>query len=193
MTPEDHIALIAEGVRGSAFGEAGENALRRRPGVWADLGSGTGAFTIALATLLGGEGKILSVDKDARALRGQEAALRTRFPRLAVELVARDFTALTGISDLDGVLMANSLHYHRDAPGFLERVSTWLRPAGTLIVVEYDIELPNPWVPHPVSYRRFARIAPPAGFSGVRLLGTRPSRYHRQVYAAAAAAGLTTG
>ncbi len=184
MTPEDHIALIAGGVADADGG---------RPRVWADLGSGTGAFTIALATILRGEGKILSVDRDARSLREQEAVLRARFPRLAVELVARDFTTLSGVSDLDGVVMANSLHYHRDAPGFLETLRTWLRPGGALIVVEYDIELPNPWVPHPLSYRRFARIAPPAGFSGVRLLGTRTSRYHRQVYAASARAGLTTG
>ncbi len=182
MTPEDHIALIARGVRGHQTPHGR---------VWADLGSGAGAFTIALATLLGGEGKILSVDRDARALREQEKVLRARFPRLAVEFAVRDFTTLTGLSDLDGVVMANSLHFQRDAEGFLERLRGWLRPEGTLIVVEYDIELPNPWVPHPVPYRRFAKIAPEAGFSDVRLLGSLPSRYHRRVYAAAATAVLT--
>ncbi len=175
MTPEDHIALIAP-------------SAARPGGAWADLGSGTGAFTIALATLMGGEGKILSVDKDARALREQERVLRARFPRLAVEFVARDFTTLTGVSDLDGVVMANSLHFQRDAEGLLERLKGWLRPDGTLIVVEYDIELPNPWVPHPVPYRRFVGMAEAAGFTGARLLAVRPSRYHRRVYSATAAA-----
>ena len=40
-------------------------------GLWADLGSGGGAFTLALAELIGPEGAILSVDKDRRALAEQ--------------------------------------------------------------------------------------------------------------------------
>ena len=176
MTHEDHLALLAEGVTTG-------------PATWADLGSGTGSFTIALAELLGGEGKIISVDRDGRALREQEQVLRSRFPRLEVQLIARDFTTLADISGLDGVVMANSLHYQPDAEGFLRKVKAWLKPGGRLIVVEYDIEMPNPWVPHPMSWRRFSAIAGTVGFSAVRLLDSRSSRYHRRVYSAAAAAG----
>ncbi len=179
MTPEDHIALLAAGVTAG-------------PAAWADLGSGTGAFTLALASLLGGQGRILSVDRDERALKEQEQRLRARFPGLQLQVVAGDFTTLADVTGLDGILMANSLHFQRDAGPLLARMRTWLKPGGRLIVVEYDIVLPNPWVPHPVSYARFAATAEAAGYHGVRLLGTRPSRYHRQVYSAAATPGVTT-
>ncbi|MGA2763650.1 MAG: class I SAM-dependent methyltransferase [Spirochaetia bacterium] len=174
MTQEDHLALLRGGVDG-------------KPGAWADLGSGTGAFTIALATLMGGEGRILSVDTDARALREQERAIRAQFPRLHIELAARDFTGLSDVPRLDGVVMANSLHFQRDAEAVLKKVLGWLRPGGSLVVVEYDVEIPNPWVPHPLPFSRFVGVATAAGFTGPHLLETRPSRYHRRVYSAAAA------
>ena len=176
MTPEDHLALLA-------------GAVAAGPATWADLGSGTGSFTIALAEHLGGRGKIISVDRDWRALGEQERALRSRFPHLDLQVITADFTTLTDMSGLDGVLMANSLHFQRDAAGFLGRVKTWLDPGGILIVVEYDIELPNPWVPHPMPWRRFAALAQSGEWSGVRLLDSRPSRYHRRVYSAAATPG----
>ena len=72
MTHEDHMELIRD-----AVSEPG--------GTWADLGSGTGAFTLVLAELLGPAGRILSVDRDARALRAQERALRARFPRMDID------------------------------------------------------------------------------------------------------------
>ena len=49
-------------------------------GTWADIGAGEGAFTLALADLLGPGGRIVAVDRDARALRANEAAVRARFP-----------------------------------------------------------------------------------------------------------------
>jgi precorrin-6B methylase 2 len=71
MNHADHVALIRDGVQ--------------RPGsVWADLGSGTGAFTLALAELIGPAGEIYSVDTDRNALREQERAMRARLPALTV-------------------------------------------------------------------------------------------------------------
>ena len=56
MDHRDHVALIRAGV-----GEQG--------GRWADIGAGEGAFTLALADLLGPGGQIIAVDRDAGALR----------------------------------------------------------------------------------------------------------------------------
>jgi precorrin-6B methylase 2 len=38
-------------------------------GTWADLGSGGGAFTLALADLIGPQGVIYSMDRDRYALQ----------------------------------------------------------------------------------------------------------------------------
>ncbi|MEA2501711.1 MAG: hypothetical protein QOD01_1822, partial [Actinomycetota bacterium] len=51
MEHRDHVMLLREGVEG-----AGK--------VWADLGSGKGAFTLALADLLGAGAVIHSLDLD---------------------------------------------------------------------------------------------------------------------------------
>ena len=48
MDHRDHLGLVRNGVS---------------PGDWADLGSGEGAFTLALAELLASAGRIYSIDK----------------------------------------------------------------------------------------------------------------------------------
>ena len=50
-------------------------------GTWADVGAGSGAFTLALADLLGPGGRIVAVDRDAAALRENAAARRAAVPR----------------------------------------------------------------------------------------------------------------
>jgi len=84
-------------------------------GTWADLGAGSGAFTLALRELVGLEATIYAVDKDRGALKRLEWAHRQRFPS-ADHLIPlnEDFTRPLDLPPLDGVVMANSLHYFRD-------------------------------------------------------------------------------
>jgi len=150
---------------------------------WAELGAGRGAFTAALAELIGPGARIVAIDRDASALR----ALRERLagvPDLMVETLAADFTRPLALSDLDGVLMANSLHFVRAKEPVLAAVFGFLRPGGTLLMVEYDADRGNPWVPHPFSYRTWERMAAAAGFEGTHKVGWRPSRHLGGMYAA---------
>jgi SAM-dependent methyltransferase len=165
----DLVALIDKGVT-------------ERGGRWADLGSGEGAFTLALADLLGPGSHITAIDRDAGALRHVE---RDRFPGVEIETRAADFTRPLALSNLDGIVMANSLHFVRDRAPVLESVRELLRPGGTLIVVEYGSDRGNPWVPHPFSYTKWEAMAAQAGFVKTRLLRTIPSRHLGSIYAAA--------
>ena len=61
---------------------------------------------------------------------------------------------------------------------------SYLGPAGKLVLVEYDADRGNLWVPHPVSFTRWSRVAAEAGFIGTRLLGRVPSRFLHAIYAA---------
>jgi len=158
----DHVNLIRDGV-----GERG--------GRWADLGAGEGAFTLALAELVGPEAHIVAVDKDRRALR----ALAGRF-----ETVVADFTRPLDLRDLDGVVMANSLHYVRDKQPVLESVRAMLRPGGRLIIVEYGTDRGNTWVPYPFTFAQWEKLAERAGFVTSRLLSTVPSRWLGTMYSA---------
>jgi ubiquinone/menaquinone biosynthesis C-methylase UbiE len=152
--------------------------------VWADLGSGKGAFTLALADLLGPGAVIHSVDRDERALSTQREAMDARFPELPVQYRRADFAGALDLPPLDGVLMANSLHFVRDKEPVLARVAGWLRPGGRLLVVEYDSDRGNTWVPHPMSYRTWEALAARTGFLETRLLRTIPSRFLGRIYSA---------
>jgi SAM-dependent methyltransferase len=161
-------------------------------GEWADLGAGEGAFTLALAELLGPGAHVTAVDRDARALRDLPAEVGKRFPDTRLDVLVADFTRPLALSDLDGIVMANSLHFVRDKLPVLARVRSMLRPAGTLIIVEYGSDRGNPWVPHPFSYPRWEQMAAEAGFERTRLLGTVPSRYLGSMYSAVTFVPLPT-
>jgi hypothetical protein len=55
-----------------------------------------------------------------------------------------------------------------------------LKPGGKLLIVEYDINFGNPFVPYPVSYRMLIDIVQAAGFMKPELLARIPSRYWTQ-------------
>jgi ubiquinone/menaquinone biosynthesis C-methylase UbiE len=146
-----------------------------RGGRWADLGAGEGAFTLALADLLGPEGHIVAIDKDERALRAIGGRIETR---------VADFTRPVDLRELDGVVMANSLHFVRDKQPVLEAVHRMLRPGGRLLIVEYGTDRGNRWVPHPFTYEQWEKLAARAGFTGTKLLRTIPSRWLGSMYSA---------
>lgn len=160
------------------------DGVAAKGGRWADLGAGEGAFTLALADLLGPGAHITAVDRDGGSVRGLAAEMGRRFPATTLEVVVADFTRPMSLSDLDGIVMANSLHFVRDKRPVLARVRGMLRPGGSLIVVEYGSDRGNPWVPHPFSYERWEQMAAGAGFERTRLLGTVPSRYLGSIYSA---------
>jgi SAM-dependent methyltransferase len=126
----------------------------------------------------------VSVDRDGRALRRQRQAIEARFPDAAVEYRQADFTRPLDLSELDGIVMANSLHFVRRKEPVLAAVRGWLRPGGRLVLVEYDADRGNPWVPHPLSYATWEQVAGENGFDGTRLLARRPSRYLGAIYSA---------
>jgi hypothetical protein len=82
--------------------------------------------------------------------------------------------------------MANSLHFQRDRRKgeVLRLVRGYLKPGGRLLIVEYNIDRGNLWVPHPFSFDRWQRLAAEHGFRDTRLLATRPSRHMREIYSA---------
>jgi SAM-dependent methyltransferase len=171
--------LIREGV-------ATEDRAKRKGGTWADLGAGTGTFTRALARLLGREGTVYAVDKSKRAVRALRRLGSGDEARAAVRSLQGDFTRPLTLPALDGVLMANALHFAENQARVVRRVAGYLRPGGRLLLVEYDRTEPNPWVPYPVPLERFRALAEAASLTAPKEVGRRRSRYGREMYAALA-------
>jgi ubiquinone/menaquinone biosynthesis C-methylase UbiE len=154
-------------------------------GTWADLGAGAGAFTLALRELLGPDADIYAVDKDRARLAELQAAWRARFGEPSrLHTLPADFTRSLALPTLDGLLMANSLHFFKDKHKVLRHVSSFLKPGGALLLVEYNVDSGNLWVPHPLSFETWRRLAPEAGFSEPHLLATHPSGFLRGFYPA---------
>lgn len=174
MDHADHVGLLRAAV-GSG-------------GTWADIGAGEGAFTLALADLLGPGGRIVAVDRDGRALRANEASVRSRFPDVEIATLSADLTGPLPLPRLDGLVAANSLHYvPRDRQvDVIRALAAYLRPGGHFVIVEYDTDTDrgNPWVPHPFSYRSWERLAASAGLADTRRIARVPSRFLDAIYAA---------
>jgi ubiquinone/menaquinone biosynthesis C-methylase UbiE len=164
----DHVRLLRDGVT--------------RGGTWADLGAGTGAFTLALAELVGPGGEVIAVDRDSGALRHLERALRPG--GAAVGTLNGDFTKPIELPPLDGIVMANSLHFVRDKEPVLALVHRLLKPSGRLLLVEYDADKGNHWVPYPMSFETWRSLADASGFSGTRKLASEPSRFLGRIFSA---------
>jgi SAM-dependent methyltransferase len=175
MDHADHVALIRDGVEG-----AGPR--------WLELGGGDGAFTLALADVLGSGGHVTGIDRDRRALDHAAAAVARRFPGTGLDRRPGDFTRDLPPGPFDGVLAANSLHFVADRTVLLVAIVERLRPGGRLVVVEYDADRGNPWVPHPFSFATWQTMAGAAGLRDVRLLHRVPSRFLGAIYGAVATA-----
>ena len=194
MDHADHVRLLSKGV--PAHHGAGDGQDFRAASeivVWADLGAGGGAFTLALGELLPPGATIHAIDRDAAALE----TLASRYARLArrrgsaprLETRVADFTRDVGLAGLDGIVMANSLHFTRDKAPVLERVRGMLKTGAPLLLVEYDADRGNPWVPYPISFETWRSLAPASGFTEPMLLDSEPSRFMSRIYSAAAMKG----
>jgi SAM-dependent methyltransferase len=176
MNITDAIAMIRDAVGVSA-------------GVWADLGAGTGTFTRALAELLGAGSTVYAVDGDARAVRALRELSSSSSGDVRVTAVRADFTRpleLPGLprahAQFDGILLANALHFVRDAEGVLSGLVKQLRPGGRVIVVEYDRRGASQWVPYPIAASRWPQLAESAGLTEPTITATRPSSYAGILY-----------
>lgn len=110
--------------------------------------------------------------------------MRAMFPVMIVQYIVANFTRQLDLPPLDGIVMANSLHYVRKKEPFLQQIRAYLRPGGRLLLVEYNADRGNPWVPYPLSYNTWAKLADQNGFTRTQLLATVPSRFLDEMYSA---------
>lgn len=174
MDHADHVALLRDAVGPG--------------GTWADIGAGSGAFTLALAELVGAGGRILAIDRDAGALEQAAYAVAARYPAVRIERVVADFTGPLDLPSLDGLVAANSLHFvpRERQVALVAALAAQLRPGGRFVVVEYDADHGNPWVPHPFRAAAWADLATRAGLVEPRPLRRVPSRFLGGIYSAVA-------
>ena len=171
MRPRDATDMLA----GSGIEDLG-------PMIWADLGCGDGTFTVALAEVLAADSVIHAMDLDGSALR----RIPSEHNQVRITRHRGDFTKQPWpFADLDGILMANSLHFVEKQDAFIRRCESQMKPLRRFLIVEYDTSEASRWVPYPVSQTKLTALFERAGYSS-RVLRSRPSIYRRApLYAAA--------
>lgn len=174
MQHADHLDLIRDGVAG----------VGKR---WLELGAGAGAFTLALAELLGPGAEIVAVDRDGGELSRLTEKVTKRFPAVTLRTVEADFDRRIdlGPTVFDGLLAANSLHFVAHPTSVIGRLHESLRPGARVLVVEYDSDTGNPWVPYPFSFRTWQRETAELGLLDTRLIERVPSKFLDAMYSAA--------
>lgn len=153
--------------------------------VWADFGCGDGIFTAVLHTMLRPGSEIYAVDKKQAALKSMQRNMAASYPEAFVKPILADFTQLRTFpaeDGLDGLIMANALHFVRRKKPVLAQLISWLKPGGRLIIVEYNTSRGTFAVPHPLDETGFLALATEAGLHDVRIITRVPSTYLGQMY-----------
>lgn len=160
MTNEEAVALIDGGT------------INGHPQRWLDLGCGGGTFTEALATILPEQSEVTGVDKSIQQLPAQMGN------HVRVNFMQADFEKEPiGIQGVDGILMANSLHFMGDKKAVLRRLETLFSSSKRFLIVEYDTLASNPWVPYPIDLLSLKELFAVLGPYSITKLGERKSRY----------------
>jgi ubiquinone/menaquinone biosynthesis C-methylase UbiE len=167
MTHQEALSFIQDGINPGPFH-------------WADLGAGSGVFSKAIAEILGHSGQVYALDKSSEIHNIQ-------VPEAWADIhpIQQDFTKALELPLLDGIIMANSLHYVFKKTSFLRQVLPLLKPSGRLIFIEYDTNIPNPWVPYPLSFVSLKKLCLKVNLAPPKEIGRRSSRYGQaEMYAA---------
>ena len=141
--------------------------LRSPAAVWADIGAGSGAFTLALADLLGPGAQIIAIDRDPRALDANRQLMagvsanqpdyaRRRFHRASVPAVPGS----TG-----WWLPTASISWRAPSRAPLSDARRHLRPGGSSSSSNTTPTAAIPWVPNPFSARAWIPLAERQGWS----------------------------
>ena len=152
-------------------------------GMWADFGCGDGVFTLALHSLIGPDGEIYAVDRDRHALDALMRHCAESSPDAVIHPLQADFTRPLTLPPLDGLVMANSLHFAQAKAVVLRQLASLLKPGGRLIVVEYNTSRGSSAVPYPLDERDFLKLAGEAGLRDARVIARIPSSFMGEMYA----------
>ena len=119
------------------------NCLRLKPGdVVADIGAGTGAFTIPFAKAVAPFGRALAVDIWPELIDYVNAKAKAQaITNLEGIVAARDDPRLPA-NQVDVVFFHDVFHNINDRQAYLERLATTLKPTGRIAIIEQEFDDP---------------------------------------------------
>ena len=155
-------------------------------GVWVDLGCGDGIFAFLLCQMLTPDSHVYAVDRDRLALERVTQRLGTLSLPSALETLQADFLYPLRLPPLDGILLANALHFVEAKQPVFDSLAGLLKPGGKLVVVEYNTRQGNHAVPYPMDEGDFLALAQTAALSQVQIVARAPSSFLGEMYTGSA-------
>jgi ubiquinone/menaquinone biosynthesis C-methylase UbiE len=148
----------------------------QRTSVVADIGAGTGYFSVRLAKRIP-EGKILAADIEPDMVRYLgERALREHLTNLVPVQASADAAKLP--DQVDVVLVVDTYHHIGDRIQYFTKLKASLRTAGRLVIIDFKADSPTgPPVQHRISPRKVTDELKAAGYQLVESLEFLPRQY----------------
>jgi ubiquinone/menaquinone biosynthesis C-methylase UbiE len=141
----------------------------------ADIGAGSGYFTIPVAKAVGPEGVVWALDiepfmVDTVEKRARESKLKNVKPML----VDKDDPKLPP-GGVDTILMVDTYHYVRNRSEYAKKLRAGLAPGGRVVIIDY---IPKPWEVRPwgpLPHQQFPRETVDAEMAAA---GLKPAKIH---------------
>ncbi|WAC39721.1 class I SAM-dependent methyltransferase [Pedobacter sp. SL55] len=146
---------------------------------WTDLGCGNGIFAYALAELLAKGSSIYAIDK-------QKQHLSQTHNQISILFNQANFSDETlNIKPLNGILMANSLHFIANPEKLINRLENYFASDNKKwIIIEYDHFLASQWEPYPMPFDKLKTLFKQLGYTTTRKIAERKSVFGGKMYAA---------
>lgn len=148
------------------------------PRHWADLGCGSGVFTKVLAGLLPQKSNIAGIDRNDQQISGRtENDVDITFWK--ADFMNDDLP----LSDLDGIMMANSFHFIKDKEILIKKLEKHFKDRPRFLIIEYDHHQPNKWEPYPAPFIELKKVFDKLNYRSIEKIGELKSAYGGIMYA----------
>jgi ubiquinone/menaquinone biosynthesis C-methylase UbiE len=147
--------------------------------VVADIGAGTGYFLPYLAKAAGADGRVLALDVEPNMIEYmKQRSRKSGFSNVEARVVPPDDPALAPGS-VDHILIVNTWHHIDDRAGYAGKLARALRPAGSLLIVDFTLEADmGPPKEHRLSAEQVVKELVGGGFRAEIVRGeTLPKQY----------------
>ena len=138
--PQAYIASLEDPAR-DAYQKPDQvlKALALRPGeVVADVGAGSGYFTVRFAKAVGDSGRVYAVDISPDMVRHLNRRVRAEGLRNVVTVLSDPDDPLLPDASVDRFVIVDTWHHVEDRPGYLERMKRMLKPGGQVVHIDFQ-------------------------------------------------------
>ncbi len=136
---------------------------------WVEFGAGYGTYILALHQI-NRNVMIVALELDLKRLYFLNELIETQNLN-NVQLLRSDFfnPSLRAMT-FDGVLLANVLHFSPNPYELINEARHILKNKGSILIVEYSVTAPLPWVPYPLPKQKIVKLLKAAPFQDINLL-----------------------